>query len=93
MYMDDIKVFAKNEKEFETLIHTVRIYSQDIRVEFGNEKCSLLIMRRGKQHTTNKMELPNQEKESYKYIRILESNTIKKEMMKEKKLKNISEEQ
>ena len=25
MYMDDMKLFAKNEKELETLIHTVRI--------------------------------------------------------------------
>ena len=25
MYMDDIKLFAKNEKEFETLMQTVRI--------------------------------------------------------------------
>ena len=30
MYMDDIKLFAKNEKELETLIPTVRIYSEDI---------------------------------------------------------------
>ena len=30
MYMDDIKLFAKNEKVLETLIHTVRIYSQDM---------------------------------------------------------------
>ena len=28
MYMDDIKLFAKNKKELETLIHAVRIYSQ-----------------------------------------------------------------
>ena len=28
MYMDDIKLFAKNEKELETLIHAVRIYSR-----------------------------------------------------------------
>ena len=27
MYMDGIKMFAKNEKELETLMHTVRIYS------------------------------------------------------------------
>ena len=27
MYMDDIKLFAKDEKELETLIHTVRTYS------------------------------------------------------------------
>ena len=30
MYIDDIKLFEKNEKELETLIHTVRIYSQYI---------------------------------------------------------------
>ena len=37
MYMDDIKLFAKNERELETLIHAVRIYSQDIGMEFGME--------------------------------------------------------
>ena len=47
MYMDDIKLFAKNEKEVETLIHTVRIYSQDIGMEFGIEKCAMLVMKRG----------------------------------------------
>ena len=35
MYMDDIKLFAKNEKELETLIHAVRIYSRDLGMEFG----------------------------------------------------------
>ena len=35
MYMDDIRLFAKNEKELETHIHAVRIYSQDIGAEFG----------------------------------------------------------
>ena len=38
MYMDDIKLFSKNEKELETLIQAVRIYSQDIGMEFGIEK-------------------------------------------------------
>ena len=38
MYMDNIKLLAKNEKELETLIHTVRIYSKDIGMEFGIEK-------------------------------------------------------
>ena len=36
--MDDIKVFAKNEKELETLIQTIRIYSKDIAMEFVIEK-------------------------------------------------------
>ena len=35
--MDDIKVFAKNEKELKSLIQAVRIYSQDITMEFGIE--------------------------------------------------------
>ena len=38
MYMDDIKLFAKNEKELETLIHAVRIYSQDRGMEFDIQK-------------------------------------------------------
>ena len=40
----------KNEKELETLIHTVRIYSQDIRMEFGKQKCAMLVMKSGKRH-------------------------------------------
>ena len=57
MYMDDIKLFAKNEKELETRIHTVRIYSQDIGMEFGIEKCALLVMKSGKQHLIDGIEL------------------------------------
>ena len=29
MYIDDIKLFSKNEKEPEVLIHVVRIYNQE----------------------------------------------------------------
>ncbi len=62
MYMDDIKLFAKNEKELENLIQAVRIYSQDIGMEFGIEKCAMLIMKSGKRHMTEGIELPNQDK-------------------------------
>ena len=91
MYMDHIKLFAKNEKELETLIHAVRIYSQDIGMEFGIEKCTMFVMKSGKRHIMDGMELPNQdkirtlgEKETYKYLGILEVDTIKQEEMKEK---------
>ena len=59
MYMDDIKVFAKSEKELETLIHAVRIYSQDIGIEFSIEKCAVLVMKSGKRHHTDGKKLPN----------------------------------
>ena len=89
--MDDIKLFAKNEKELETLIHTVRIYSRDIGMEFGIEKCSMLVMKSGKRQLIDGMELPNQDKiktlaenETYKYLGILEADTIKQVEMKDK---------
>ena len=52
----------KNEKELETLIRAVRIYSQDIGMEFGIEKCAILVRKSGKPHLTDGMELPNQDK-------------------------------
>ena len=91
MYMDSIKVFVKNEKELETLIQIVRIYSKYIGIEFGIEKCATLVIKSGKRHMTEGAELLNQviikrlgEKESYKYLGILEVDTIKQQEMKEK---------
>ena len=48
----DIKLFAKNEKEIDSLLKTIRIYNQDIGMEFGIEKC-------GKRQITELTELPN----------------------------------
>ena len=45
MYLDDMTVFAKNEKELETLTQTTRIYSQERGMEFDLEKCAMLIMK------------------------------------------------
>ena len=91
MYMDDIKLFAKNEKELETLIHTINTHNQDIGMEFGIEKCALLVMKSGKRHLTDGIELPNQDKirtlaenETYKYLGILEAYNIKQVEMKNK---------
>ena len=44
MYMDDIKLFVKNKKEWESLIQTMIIYSQDIGMDLGIEKCAMLVM-------------------------------------------------
>ena len=48
MYMDEIKLFAKKEKEQDTLIHSVRICIQDTGMEFDIEKCAMLVMKSGK---------------------------------------------
>ena len=62
MYMDNIKLFAKIEKELENLIQVVRIYSDDIGMEFGIEKCAMLIRKSGNRQMTEGIELLNQEK-------------------------------
>ena len=88
--MDDIKLFAKMEKERETQIHTIRIYSQGKGMEFGIEKCLIHVMKSGKRHLTEGMELRNQDKirtlgenEIYKYLGILETDTFQQADMKE----------
>ena len=77
----------------------MRIYSQNIGMKFGREKCTMQVMKSGKQHTTEGVELPNQviirtqgEKETYRYLGTLEADTIKQVEMKEKIKKSISEE-
>ena len=58
-------------------------------MEFGIEKCALLVMKSGKRHLTDGIELPNKDKirtlaenETYTYLGILEADTIKQVEMK-----------
>ena len=76
--------FAKNDKERKIIINAVRIYNQDIGIEFGLEKCAMPDMKSGKQHMTDGIEFLNQDKirtlgenETYKYLNILEADTSK----------------
>ena len=71
------------DKELETLIHAVRTYNQDIGIESGIEKCTILIIKSGKQHMMERIKQPNQEKirmlrekEMYRYLRILEADIV-----------------
>ena len=47
--MNVIKIFAKNPNELETFIQTVTIYSKYIVIEFGIEKCTIFIIKKGKE--------------------------------------------
>ena len=55
--MDDIKVFAKNEKELEILTQIIRLYSHYIGMGFGIEICALQIMKSGKRESGEGIEL------------------------------------
>ena len=62
MYKDDIKLFEKNEKELGTFSEAVVIYSQDTGMGFDIGKWAIQIIKGGKRHMAEEIELPNQEK-------------------------------
>ena len=89
LFMDDLKMFAKNKNEIERLVSTVQVISQDIGMQFGVKKCGVTIMKRGKLVECEDIELTNGESikevgdEGYKYLGILELDKIKEKEMKE----------
>ena len=90
LYMDDVKLFGKTEKQLEILMNTVRIFSDDIRMEFGIKKCGVLVMKKGKHVRSEGIEIRSGEKikeidleKGYKYLGILEADGIKDKCMKE----------
>ena len=75
LHMDDIKLYAKNEQDIDSLIHLTRVSSSDIGMEFGLAKFGRLIVNRGKVKSTSGISLPKGQKddidECYKYLGIL----------------------
>ena len=60
-------------------------------MEFGIDKSAVLVMKSGKRHRTDRIELPNQDKirtlaenDAYNYLGILKADTIKQVQMKHK---------
>ena len=42
--MDDLKLFTKDKDQIDSLVNTRRIFSEDIKMEFGLPKCKMLII-------------------------------------------------
>ena len=89
VFMDDLKVHGRGEKGLDSLVQTVCVFSKDIGMEFGTEKCAMLVMEKGKIVKSVGIELPDgkvikslQESESYKYLGVLEADKFLEEKMK-----------
>ena len=87
--MDDLKFYSRNEKELDSLVQTNYVFSEDIEMEFGIEKCAMLVMEKGKIVKSVGIQLPDgkvikllQEGESYKYLGILETDKFLEDNMK-----------
>ena len=55
--MDDLKLYAKSERELDSLIQTVMIFSDDVGMVFGLDKCAVLVLQREKMVQTEEIEL------------------------------------
>ena len=89
--MDDLKLIAKLEEELQKQIQTVKIFSDDIIMEFGLDKCTKITFKRDKlTHSQNLMIDSNREIQEleqgkmYKYLGIEESEGIHHQQMKER---------
>ena len=90
-YMDDLKLFAKNDQQLQGLLNTVKQFSDDIRMELGLDKCPKATFSRGKLLKTNNITLDTttiikdlEPEESYKYLGVTEWDRIQHSSMREK---------
>ena len=90
LFMDDLKLYGKTERELNSLVNTVHIFSEDIGMKFGMDKCNIMIMDRGKMKESCGITLPDGEnmkqieKAGYKYLGIIQDDQIRHKEMKEK---------
>ena len=78
--MDDLKSYRKNMKQLDTLINTVRIFSNDIGMKFGLQKYGVLITKKGKHVSSNGVKIKEIDKDQgHKYLGVLEAETMKRQ--------------
>ena len=48
LLMDDLKLYVKDEKQLDSLVNTVQLFSLDMGMEFCIDSCGILEMERGR---------------------------------------------
>ena len=90
LFMDDLVLFAKNEKDIDSLVNTAHIFSTDIGLELGLKKCGVLVLKRGKVVRCEGIKLRDRqvmnevEEDGYTYLGVVELHKIREDEMKEK---------
>ena len=85
--MDYLKLYSRIEKGLDSLVQTVRDFSGDVGMEFGIEKCAMLVMEKGNIVKSVGIELLDgtviqSEGESYNYLGFFEPDIFLEEKMK-----------
>ena len=91
LYMDDLKTFAKDDNQQTGLLTIVKAFSDDIKMEFGLDKCAKATFKRGRLTKTNNVDLDIntvikeiEQEGTYKYLGVNEGDGIQHTAMKEK---------
>ena len=91
IYMDDLKLFAKNDSDLEDLLKIVKDFSSDIGMEFGLDKCAKATFKAGKFIEADNIDLDIttvirnlDQADVYKYLGVNEGDGIQHSKMKEK---------
>ena len=90
LFMDDLKLFGKSEDQIDLLAQTVQLFSEDIGMEFGLNKCGVLLMKRGKKVRFDGITLLDEqiireiEEEGYKFLGILGVDMMREKEMKKR---------
>ena len=84
-----MKLYSRSEKGLDSLVQTVRVFSEYIGMAFGIEKYAMLVMEKGKIVKSVGIEFPNLEVikslqvgGSYKYLGNLEADKCLEEKIK-----------
>ena len=99
LFMDNLKMYSKRESVVDCFIQTVRIFREDNGMKFWIDKGDMLVMKKMKIVKSDGIELPNEkviklleERESYKYLGLLEADEVMVNKIKDKVKKSTIEE-
>ena len=91
LFMDDLKLFAEDERGIERLIEVVHAFSRDIGMKFGLDKCAKCTIRKGVKARGDRIEIEEGKfvedldiDADYKYLGIEENATSEHRKLREK---------
>jgi sulfur relay (sulfurtransferase) complex TusBCD TusD component (DsrE family) len=83
LYMDDIKLFASNNQQLSSLLQITEMFSADIKMNFGIDKCKTCSIKKGKLTKHEGFQLASEQiiqgmniNECYKYLGFIQTPII-----------------
>ena len=79
LFTDDLKLYGSCDKELESVVGVVKMFSDDVGMKFGFDKCGVLVVEKGVKKKCEGIELPSREmvreinENGYKYLGVLEA--------------------